>query len=153
MNLNSHNIDADGDNNPTGRSANNGSSSSNTGGRDMNSYASNPERGILVLAIAILVLGAILLTLRSAIFSLILIIVGIVLFTYWLYCVVRTRERGRHSPEEGTISLHPRREVRTGCTCSICKHSESKMCIGIRCACCVLMRNKQIIGHFNKAHR
>ena len=152
MNLNSHNIDADGDNNPTGRSANNGSSS-NTGGRDMNSNASNPERWILVLAIAILVLGAILLTLRSAIFSLILIIVGIVLFTYWLYGVVRTRERGRHSPEEGTISLHPRREVGTGCTCSVCKHSESKMCIGIRCACCVLMRNKQIIGHFNKAHR
>ena len=96
MNLNSHNIDADGDNNPTGRSANNGSSS-NTGGRDMNSNASNPERWILVLAIAILVLGAILLTLRSAIFSLILIIVGIVLFTYWMYGVVRTRERGRHS--------------------------------------------------------
>ena len=94
MNLNSHNIDADGDNNPTGRSANNGSSS-NTGGRDMNSNASNPERGILVLAIVILVLGAILLTLRSAIFSLILITVGIVLFTYWLFGVVRTPDRKR----------------------------------------------------------
>ena len=97
MNLNSHNIDADGDNNPTGRSANNGSSSNTGGGRDMNSNASNPERWILVIAIAILVFGAILLTLRSATFSLILIIVGIVLFTYWMYGVVRSRERGRHS--------------------------------------------------------
>jgi membrane protein implicated in regulation of membrane protease activity len=119
----------------------------------MNSNASNPERWILVIAIAILVLGAILLTLRSVTFSLILIIVGIVLFTYWMYGVVRSRERGRHSIEQGTISLHSRREVGTGCTCSVCKHSESKICIGIRCACCVLMRNKQIIGHFNKAHR
>jgi hypothetical protein len=39
------------------------------------------------------------------------------------------------------------------CACSICKHAESKTCIEIRCACCVLMRNKQIIGHFNKLHQ
>jgi hypothetical protein len=39
------------------------------------------------------------------------------------------------------------------CTCSICKHTESKTCIGVRYACCVLMRNKQIIGHFNKLHQ
>lgn len=119
----------------------------------MSSKAAIPERWILVLGLAILMLGVFLLTLRFALFSLMLIIIGVALSTYWLFGVVRSGERDRQFSEDDLIFSKPSTEAKTNCTCSICKHIESKTCIKIRCACCVLMRNKQIIGHFNKLHQ
>jgi hypothetical protein len=116
----------------------------------MSYNASTEQRWVLAVSIALVLLGVILLTLRSVIFSLALIISGVAIFTYWLYGVVRSREVDRQLPDGRTIRSKSGAGVEIFCTCSICKHTESKICIGIRCACCVLIRNKQIVGHFNR---
>ena len=113
---------------------------------------STPERWILALAIAILAFGVILLTLRSVVFSLILVTIGISLFAYWLYLGVRSREQARSLPgyvSNSTFRKSAASERELVCTCSICKHSESKSCMQKRCPCCILTRNKEIIGHFS----
>jgi len=119
----------------------------------LGSKASILERWILVLGLAIIMLGVFLLTLRFALFSLILIIIGVALSIYWLFGVIRSGERQRQFPEDDLIFSKPRTVGKMNCACSICKQAESKTCIEIRCACCVLMRNKQIISHFNKLHQ
>jgi hypothetical protein len=57
---------------------------------DMNSKALIPECWILVLGLAILLSGVFLLTLRFALFSLMLIIIEVALSTYWLFGAVRS---------------------------------------------------------------
>ncbi len=116
----------------------------------MNSKASILERWILVLGLAIIMLGVFFIDSAFRLFSLILIIIGVALSIYWLFGVIRSGERQRQFPEDDLIFLKPRTVGKMNCACSICKHAESKTCIEIRCACCILMRNKQIIGHFNK---
>ena len=111
-----------------------------------------PERWILVIAIAMLALGVILLTLRSVVFSLILVTIGISLFAYWLYVGVRSREQTRSLPgyvSSSTFIKSGASKRELACTCSICKHSESKSCMQKRCPCCILTRNKEIVGHFS----
>lgn len=157
------NIDTSDDNNDPTR--HNGTQNSGNIGGDVdddnnNEYSSpehnqqysTPERWILVLAITILAFGAILLTLRSVIFSLILITIGISLFAYWLYLGVRAREQNPSLPgyvSSSAFTKRGARETELVCTCSVCKHSESRSCMERRCPCCILTRNKQIIGHFN----
>lgn len=119
---------------------------------DDNQQYSTPERWILVLAITILAFGVILLTLRSVIFSLILLTIGISLFAYWLYLGARSREQDQSLPGYVSSSAFTKRGARGTelvCTCSVCKHSESRSCMERKCPCCILTRNKQIIGHFN----
>jgi len=116
----------------------------------MSSNALSPQRRVLVVSITLLLLGATLLTLRSTLFSLALMLVGLTLFAYWLYGIVRSRELDRHPLEDDLSSSKSGVGAETICTYSNCKHTESKKCIGTRCVCCVLMRNRQIIGHFNK---
>lgn len=153
-NLNSSNIDTSDNNNgniPTGDSGtkNNGNSD------DKNSSYNNqstPERWILVVATTIIALGIILLTLRSVIFSLILIIIGVSLFAYWLYVGLRSKEEHRLFSDYNTSSSSTNSGGKEGehiCTCPICKHHESNACMQVRCPCCILTRNRQIIGHFN----
>jgi hypothetical protein len=113
---------------------------------------SDPERWILICATALLAFGILLLALRSVIFSLILMMIGISLFAYWLYVGVREREQRRIATNYGrnsssvTSAVGKRDNV---CACSICKHTESSSCLEIKCPCCILTRNKQIIGHFH----
>lgn len=113
---------------------------------------SEPERWILIGAVALLAFGILLLALRSVIFSLVLITIGISMFAYWLYAGMREKEQRRlatnHSTNSSSVvsAVSKRNNV---CTCSICKHTESSFCLKIRCPCCILTRNKVIIGHFN----
>ena len=109
---------------------------------------SDPARWILMCAIALLALGVLLLALRSVIFSLILITIGISLFAYWLYVGVRKREQARLETNHSRNSLAVGKQDNV-CRCSICKHTETSSCLELRCPCCILTRNKQIIGHFN----
>ena len=158
------NIDTSDDNNdPTSHTStqNSGNIGGNNNNNDNNNEYSSPEhnqkystpeRWILVLAITILAFGAILLTLRSVIFSLILITIGISLFAYWLYLGVRAREQNPSLPgyvSSSAFTKRGARETELVCTCSVCKHSESRSCMERKCPCCILTRNKQIIGHFN----
>jgi hypothetical protein len=120
-------------------------------------HQSTPERWILVLAITILAFGIILLTLRSVVFSLILVTIGVSLFAYWLYVGVRSKEQSHSLTVHGSSRISSptklgEQEGEIVCSCPICKHTESRECLESRCPCCVLMRNKQIIGHFNPHH-
>jgi hypothetical protein len=155
-----NNIDPAGEPEPENSGNNNNSSSDEEGYDDDGSSStqdnlqSTPERWILVVAIATLGLGVILLTLRSVIFSVILITIGISLFAYWLYLGVRSREQAHYFPgyfsSNSTFTKSGATTKReTHCTCSICKHSESSQCMQKKCPCCVLTRKRQIIGHFN----
>jgi hypothetical protein len=162
--LSGSNIDTSDDNNDPTRhtgTQNSGNIGGNNNNDDNNNEYSSPEhdqkystpeRWILVLAITILAFGAILLTLRSVIFSLILITIGISLFAYWLYLGVRAREQNPSLPgyvSSSAFTKRGTRETELVCTCSVCKHSESRSCMERKCPCCILTRNKQIIGHFN----
>lgn len=150
------NIDSSDNNNkaPTGHTA--GKNTGNIGNDDYEHYNNQrtPERWILILAIIILGFGVILLTLRSIIFSLMLITIGVSLFAYWLYVGVRSKEE-QNSPlrdynrDFSFATLGEKEKEEHVCTCPICKHTESKSCMQRRCPCCILTRNKQIIGHFN----
>ena len=157
------NIDTSDDNNDPTRhtgTQNSGNIGGNNNDNDEDKYSSpednqqysTPERWILVLAITILASGVILLTLRSVIFSLIFLTIGISLFAYWLYLGVRSREQYQSLPGYVSSSAFKKRGARDTelvCTCSVCKHSESRSCMERKCPCCILTRNKQIIGHFN----
>jgi hypothetical protein len=107
---------------------------------------------IQVTTISQLLNAGFLLTLRSVIFSLILIIIGVSLFAYWLYVGVRSKEEHRLFSDYNTSSSSTNSGGKEGehiCTCPICKHHESNACMQVRCPCCILTRNRQIIGHFN----
>jgi hypothetical protein len=160
--LSGSNIDTSDDNNDPTRhtgtqnsgniSGNNDNDDDKYSSPDHNQQYSTPERWILVLAITILAFGVILLTLRSVIFSLILLTIGISLFAYWLYLGVRSREQNQSLPgyvSSSAFTKRGARETELVCTCSVCKHSESRSCMERKCPCCILTRNKQIIGHFN----
>jgi hypothetical protein len=115
---------------------------------------SGHERWILICAIALLSFGLLLLALRSVIFSLILITVGISLFAYWLYVGVKEREQRQlaTSPSRNSLSATSAVSKQDNvCTCSICKHAGSRSCLELGCTYCILTRNKQIIGHFNNS--
>lgn len=150
------NIDtSDNNNDPAGHSGT--KNTSNNGDNDDDKHSSNsnqrtPERWILFLAMIILAFGVTLLTLRSVVFSLILITIGVSLFAYWLYVGVRSKEQNRpftDNMRDSSFTTPGAIEKEHVCTCPICKHTESKSCMQRRCPCCILTRNKQIIGHFN----
>jgi hypothetical protein len=107
-------------------------------------YGSGPERWILYLGIAITVMGVVLLTLRSVIFSLVLIIAGVSVFTYWLYSNARLSGGGGKPSIITGADKHDEE-----CICAICGHRASGMCIQNRCPCCILMKDDKIIGHSN----
>lgn len=109
-------------------------------GRNDSSLGS--DRWTLFLGIGLMVLGIVLLTLRSVLFSLILIIAGVSVFTYWLYSNARQRE-GKPKIITGA-DKHDEE-----CLCSICGHRVSGTCFEYKCACCLLMRENKVIGHSN----
>jgi len=107
-----------------------------------NGNNSGPERWILFLGIALMIIGVIFLTLRSVLFSLILIVAGVSVFTYWLYANARPRNRMAN-----TITGTEKQDE--DCLCSICGHRVSGTCFQNGCVCCLLMKDDKVIGHSN----
>jgi hypothetical protein len=155
--LNGSNVDANDDKNSNHKEHNDGENSIDRAANMESNNASNkptPERWILVLALIVLASGVVLLALRSVIFSMVFITIGISLFAYWLYVGVRSKEQLHllNQPDDKATFSSAKSRVNEGervCTCSICKHHESNACMQVRCPCCILTRNRQIIGHFN----
>jgi len=87
--------------------------------------------GIATIAFSIL-----LLTLRTIIPSLIIMLVGIFLFVYWIY-ITKTKS-------QTTKSKMDRR-----CLCAICEHTESSQCIQLECICCSVAKGDKVVGHTN----
>jgi hypothetical protein len=113
-----------------------------------NENNSGPERWILFLGIGILMVGVVLLALRSVLFSLILIVAGVSVFTYWLYA--NASANARPSNRMANIITDTEKQDED-CLCSICGHRVSGTCFQNRCACCLLMKDDKVIGHSNNS--
>jgi hypothetical protein len=96
-----------------------------------------------------IILGVILFALRAALISLVIIIIGISLFTAWLYLSTRLKA-SRNLPQRSSISNNQvQGELNEECICAICKHKVSSTCLNENCACCILMKDNSVIGHSN----
>jgi hypothetical protein len=67
-----------------------------------------------------------------------------------LWMVIDTRfftsqsKRGRRRRRSNITKSQP-------CTCAICNHDHEEMCFQNRCACCLISKNDEVIGHSNNA--
>jgi uncharacterized membrane protein len=62
--------------------------------------------------------------------------IGVPLIVLWLYADERSKQQRRI----GTITQQ-------GCICSICKHEQAKICLQQKCACCIMIKGNDVIGH------
>ena len=94
-------------------------------------------RWISILAIAALCFGIGLFVLRVPVRTiLIFFAIGVPLTALWLYADEKSKQQKRVN----IIS-------KQGCICSICKHKHAKVCLEQKCACCIMMKGNNIIGH------
>jgi hypothetical protein len=104
---------------------------------------------VFAIGITMILLGVILFALRAALISLVIIIIGISLFTAWLYLSTRLRE-SKNLPQRGSVSNRQAQgELSEECICAICKHKVSSICLNENCACCILMKDNSVVGHSN----
>jgi hypothetical protein len=62
--------------------------------------------------------------------------IGIPLIVLWLYAEEKSKQQKRVS------SI-----TKQACICSICKHENARICLQQKCACCIMMRGDDVIGH------
>lgn len=102
---------------------------------------------VFAIGITLILLGVILFALRAALISLVIMIIGISLFTTWLYLSTRLKE-SKNLPQKGSLS-NRQGELNEECICAICKHKVSTTCLNENCACCILMKDDSVVGHSN----
>ena len=94
-------------------------------------------RWISILGIITLCFGIALLVLRVPIRTmLIFFAIGVPLIVLWLYADEKSKQQRRI----GVITQQ-------GCICSICKHEQAKICLQQKCACCIMIKGNDVIGH------
>ena len=94
-------------------------------------------RWISILAIAALCFGIGLFVLRVPVRTiLIFFAIGVPLTALWLY----VDEKSKQQKRVNIIS-------KQGCICQIFKHEQAKVCLEQKCACCIMMKGNNIIGH------
>lgn len=104
---------------------------------------------VFAIGITLILLGVILFALRAALISLVIMIIGISLFTAWLYLSTRLKE-SKNLPQKGSLSNRQvLGELNEECICAICKHKVSTTCLNENCACCILMKDDSVVGHSN----
>ena len=104
---------------------------------------------VFAIGIAMILLGVILFSLRAALISLVIIFIGVSLFTAWLYLRTRMRESINSHYSGGLPGRQVQSELEEKCICAICKHRASNTCLDANCACCVLMKDDNVVGHSN----
>jgi hypothetical protein len=104
---------------------------------------------VLAIGITMILLGVLLFAFRAALISLVIMIIGISLFTVWLYLSTRLKE-SKNLPQRGGLSIRQvQAELNEECICAICKHKVSSTCLSESCACCILMKDDSVVGHSN----
>jgi hypothetical protein len=94
-------------------------------------------RWISILGIATLCFAIALFVLRVPIRTiLVFFAIGIPLIVLWLYAEEKSKQQKRVS------SI-----TKQACICSICKHENARICLQQKCACCIMMRGDDVIGH------
>jgi hypothetical protein len=104
---------------------------------------------VFAIGITTILFGVILFALKAALVSLVIIIIGISVFTAWLYLSTRLRESRNFLQRSGLSNKQIQAGQDEGCICPICKHKVSNTCLNENCACCVLMKNDSVVGHSN----
>ncbi len=95
---------------------------------------------ILIYGLIIIAFSIFFLTIGSGIrVFLILIVIGLSLIALWLYLDIKKDEKQK---KRGVYS-----NTTQVCTCPICEHKETKICLQQKCACCLIMKGDVIIGH------
>ena len=105
------------------------------------------QRWLIMFAIATILFAVAFLILRINIRSLLIFFaLGISAITLWM--VIDARFFASQSKRGRT-----RRSVTKSqpCTCAICNHDHEEMCFQNRCACCLISKNDEVIGHSNNA--
>jgi hypothetical protein len=94
-------------------------------------------RWISILGIAALCFGLALFVLRVPVLTiLVFFAIGIPLIILWLYADEKSKQQKRIN-----------KITNQRCICSICKHDQAKVCLDQKCACCIMMKGSDIMGH------
>jgi hypothetical protein len=112
-------------------------------------------RWILTLGIATLCFGIFLFVLRIPIRTIgIFFALGIPLILLWLYIGDKSKQQqlqwqkkvettGDPSSNNNQLVQHQQKS----CMCPICKHEQAGVCLNQKCACCIIMRDNNVVGH------
>jgi hypothetical protein len=112
------------------------------------------NRCILTLGLATLCFGISLFVLRIPIRTIgIFFALGIPLILLWLYVGDKSKQQlqwqkkvettGDPSSNNNQLVQHQQKS----CMCPICKHEQAGICLNQKCACCIIMRDNNVVGH------
>jgi len=114
------------------------------------------NRWILTLGLATLCFGISLFVLRIPIRTIgIFFALGIPLILLWLYIGDKSKQQqqlqwqkkvettGDPSSNNNQLVQHQQKS----CMCPICKHEQAGICLNQKCACCIIMRDNNVVGH------
>ncbi|MFL6340969.1 MAG: hypothetical protein ACJ72U_05410 [Nitrososphaeraceae archaeon] len=113
------------------------------------------NRWILTLGLATLCFGISLFVLRIPIRTIgIFFALGIPLILLWLYVGDKSKQQqlqwqkkvettGDPSSNNNQLVQHQQKS----CMCPICKHEQAGICLNQKCACCIIMRDNNVVGH------
>ncbi|MFL6462504.1 MAG: hypothetical protein ACJ71J_16445 [Nitrososphaeraceae archaeon] len=113
------------------------------------------NRWILTLGLATLCFGTSLFVLRIPIRTIgIFFALGIPLILLWLYIGDKSKQQrlqwqkkvettGDPSSNNNQLVQHQQKS----CMCPICKHEQAEICLNQKCACCIIMRDNNVVGH------
>ncbi|MER5175276.1 MAG: hypothetical protein ABJB76_01145 [Candidatus Nitrosocosmicus sp.] len=83
--------------------------------------------------------GILLIVLKVGIrISFIFFIIALFLLGIWIYFIVR-------------IDIKKNKKKTQVCTCPICSHEQSDICIQEKCPCCISMKDNIVMGHSNNS--
>ena len=113
------------------------------------------NRWILTLGLDTLCFGISLFVLRIPIRTIgIFFALGIPLVLLWLYIGDKSKQQqlqrqkkvettGDPSSNNNQLVQHQQKS----CMCPICKHEQAGICLNQKCACCIIMRDNNVVGH------
>ncbi|MFL6413145.1 MAG: hypothetical protein ACJ71K_18125 [Nitrososphaeraceae archaeon] len=113
------------------------------------------NRWILTLGLATLCFGISLFVLRIPIRTIgIFFALGIPLILLWLYVGDKSKQQQLQRQKKGETTGDPSsnnnqlvQHQQKSCMCPICKHEQAEICLNQKCACCIIMRDNNVVGH------
>jgi hypothetical protein len=111
------------------------------------------NRWILTLGLATLCFGISLFVLRIPIRTIgIFFALGIPLILLWLYIGDKSKQQQQLQWQKGKTISDPSNndklvQHQQSCMCPICKHEQAGICLNQKCACCIIMRDNNVVGH------
>jgi hypothetical protein len=95
----------------------------------------------LIYGLGIVAFSFFLLALRAGIiFFIIFIIAGLAMIVFWVYYNARNNQ----NIDINLVAKQP-------CRCAICSHEKASLCLNGKCACCIVVKGKSIVGHTNSS--